>query len=94
MTHDDHIDIVGNHDYCVLERLALALAGVGGVRETDHLGSQTIDGCLETEPGPGRRFEEKAGYHLAFQEFLLLVLLELLCSFKHVQDLLLGEIPD
>ena len=94
MAHHDHVHIIVDHLDGVLEGLALALAGVGSVRESDHLGSQAVDGGLEAEPGSGRRLEEEACDDLSFKEVLYPVLLELLGGFQDMEDFLLAEVPD
>jgi len=94
MPHDDHVYVVVDHLDGVFQCLALALTGVGGIRESDDFRTKTIDCSLETEPGPGGGFKEKARYHLAFQEVLDSVLLELLGCFQNMQDFFLAEIPN
>ena len=64
------------------------------VGETYYFGSQSVDGCFETEPCPCGRFEEDAGYYLAFEDFLHPVFLELLCHFQYMQDFFFCKIPD
>ena len=94
MAHHDHVDIVVDHLDCILEGLSLALAGIRCIRESDHLGTETVDGCLEAESGSCRRFEEETCDYLAFKEVLNPVLLELLGGFQDMEDFLLCEVPD
>ena len=94
MTHHNHIHIVVYHLDGVLQGLALALTRVGGVRESDYLGSKTVDCSLKTQSRSCRGLKKQARDHLALQEVLLPVLLEFFGSFKYVQDFLLCEIPD
>ena len=94
MSHDNHVNIVGNHLDGVLEGFAFALACIRGIREADYLCSEAVDGCFKAEPRPGRRFEEQAGDDLAFKKFLLLVLLEFPGCFKYMKDFLFTEIPN
>ena len=94
MPHYDHIHIIGNHLYGVLQCLSLALTRVACVGESYHLGTQTVDGCLEAESRSCRRLEEETGYNLALKEVLHLVLFELPCSLQHVEYFLLAEVTD
>ena len=94
MAHHDHVDIVGDDADRVFQGLALGLAGVPVVGESDDAGAEAGDGRLEREAGPGGGFEEQAGDDFPVEEVLLAVGFEFAGDFEDVEDLFFREVLD